>query len=204
MKTIYLYLRRIIKVISYFMESSIISNPLTRGEIEIDEAVITSRRKGLIGRFPNAILWIFGLYSRENRFGYIFPVSNRQSDSLIPLIDQFVTNGSTIYSDEFSTYVTRTGQSRIIRLLDHKRLQHYWVNHSISFVNPLDHNINTNHIERMWRSLRKKICRNIRIEYIEDYLNLFIFLKMTPKQERYRSIMDILSKLDNFDVRFAD
>jgi hypothetical protein len=40
------------------------NNPLDGDIFEFDEAVITARRRGLIGRLPNGLIWIVGLYSR--------------------------------------------------------------------------------------------------------------------------------------------
>jgi len=99
--------------VSNFIKAYIIDHPLA-GVIEIDEAAITSRRLGLIGRIPNGLLWVFGLYSRNDEIGYVFLMPNRRTQTLMTLIDRFVQNNSEIISDEFSTYVTNREDSRIL------------------------------------------------------------------------------------------
>ena len=156
MKTIYYYLRKIRKTVSNFIKAYMINNPLPIGIIEADEAIITARRRGLIG-FPNAQVWIFGLYHRQMKFGYVFVVPDRTMASLMPLIDNFVSAGSELYTDQFSTYVTINGASNVNRLLLHKNILHLWVNHGVSWTNLFDNTIHTNSIEKFWKSLRKKL-----------------------------------------------
>lgn len=56
------------------------------GIIEIDEAVITGKRKYNRGRPINRLYWVFGLYSREEKYGYVFLVPDRTTNSLLPII----------------------------------------------------------------------------------------------------------------------
>jgi hypothetical protein len=56
--------------------------------------------------------------------------------------------------------------------------QHYWVNHKEFFVSPIDNDIHTNNIERVWRSLRGSIShirRTVPNEKIDVELSLFNF-----------------------------
>ena len=41
--------------------------------------------------------------------------------------------------------------------LDQLGLEHYYINHSLTFVDPIQEYIHTNSIERIWRSLRASI-----------------------------------------------
>lgn len=59
-----------------------------RGTIEIDEAVITGRRKYNVGRLTR-IYWVFGLYSREERKAYAFIVPDRTTESIFPIIEKY-------------------------------------------------------------------------------------------------------------------
>ena len=56
------------------------------GTIEIDEAVITGKRKYHRGRIINRLYWVFGFYSRMERIAYTFLVEDRTTDSLLPII----------------------------------------------------------------------------------------------------------------------
>jgi len=110
----------------------------------------------LIGRVPNGVLWLFGIYNRECKHGYVFLINNRKSTTLMPLINKFISNNSEVYSDSFKTYVNNN-ESRIENLLPNKHFTHLWVNHSISWTNMIMPDIHTNNIERFWNSLRKRV-----------------------------------------------
>jgi IS1 family transposase len=166
------------------------------GIIEIDEAMITSKRRGLIGRVPNSQLWVFGLYSRSSDLFFVFLIPNRRSQTLMGIIDQIVAPNSEIISDEFRTYVSTNRTSRITQLLPYKNLTHFWVNHSISFINPLWPEIHTKNIERMWSCMRKKVRRNFTLEHLEDWINYFLFEKFVCKGLRYQTLLVTIAKYD--------
>ena len=172
------------------MKIFMIENPLPVRTIEIDEAVITSRRQGLIGRFPGALLWILGFYHRQNRYGYLFLIPNRQSQTIMPLIHNFISNQSTLYTDEFSTYVRRNGTSRIETSLPQKNLTHFWVNHSAGWTSIFNNSIH----ERLWREMRNMVRKNTRLSQIESYLNFFNFYAI------YSSSFAIPETFANFGI----
>jgi hypothetical protein len=64
----------------------IMMNTRLSGVVEIDEAVITGRRKYNRGRATRNY-WVFGLYSRDQKKAYAFLVPNRQSDTLLSIIE---------------------------------------------------------------------------------------------------------------------
>ena len=104
------------------------------GVVEIDECCITSKRKGLVGRFPGAQIWVFGMFSRQQKIFYVEMVANRRyhnyareysilknskkkfqrTNTLFPIIREKISPNTTIISDEFSVYVSRHSQSRFI------------------------------------------------------------------------------------------
>jgi len=49
-------------------------------------------------------VWIFGLVERESNRLKLFPVDNINADQLLSLIQQHVSQGSTIYSDGRAAY----------------------------------------------------------------------------------------------------
>ena len=168
-----------------------LDHPL-RGTIEIDEAALTSKRKGLNGRIPYKMLWVFGLFCRESKSSYIFLIPNRRTDIIFMLIDYFVESGSIIISDQFSLYVNKGGNTRILQKIPEKSFHHYWTNHSYQWTNALDPQIHTNNIERTWREMRKVVRRNVDIRSITNYLNTFIFQTVVHPQDRYSTIMHML------------
>ena len=85
-RTIKNYFQLFRNVVSEIMIVAMMNLRLS-GTIEIDEAVITGRRKYNRGRYGR-IYWIFGLYSREQRKGYAFFVPNRRSHILFPIMEK--------------------------------------------------------------------------------------------------------------------
>ena len=125
----------------------------------------------------------------------MFDVENGKSSTLLPLIIENIPTPSTIISDKFSTYVNiRRDESR----LDPYGYTHYWVNHSKTFVDEFQPFINTNSIERSWRSLRNSIStikRTFAPTILEHYLNTFIMRSMMKENELYELLLTIMRSL---------
>jgi transposase len=84
-----------------------ISHLKLSGEIEIDEALFGGRRRGGKrgwGSIEHKNL-VFGIY-RRNGIVITFPVSDRQHQTLIPLIQQHTKKGSLYYTDDHTAYAT--------------------------------------------------------------------------------------------------
>src|SRR5689334_6587542 len=79
------------------------------------------------------------------------PVETRDAVTLHTLIQCFILPGTTISSDCWSSYVTRTGTSLIERLPEN--YQHLTVNHSINFVDPHT-GAHTQAIESLWQKYK--------------------------------------------------
>jgi len=60
------------------------------GTIEINEAVVTGKRKYNQGRAMTHIYWNFGLYSRENQRGYAFIIPNRKINTIFSIIEKYL------------------------------------------------------------------------------------------------------------------
>ena len=65
--------------------------------IELDEAVITGKRKYHRGRLTRKIYWVFGLINRETKKEYAFLVPNRRSETLFPIIQKYFLNRTIIF-----------------------------------------------------------------------------------------------------------
>ena len=61
-----------------------------KGTIEIDEAVITGKRKYNQGRAMTRIYWVFGLYSREDQRGYAFMIPNKKINTIFSIIEKYL------------------------------------------------------------------------------------------------------------------
>ena len=109
----------------------------------------------------------------------------------MPLIVENVNPGSKIYSDKFSSYVTKFSNSHLNPL----GFDHYFVNHSLTFVDPINNDIHTNNIERTWRSLRASIShtkRSLPHDKILGFLDTFKFQNYFSKEALYDVLLQML------------
>ena len=135
--------------------------------VEIDETML-SHAKYNVGRFPEQV-WIVGGISRNTGDCFAEVVPDRKADTLIPLIRKRVKKQTTIFTESWKAY----------DMLDENEYKHYTVNHSENFLNPNDRNINTQKIERMWRSLKQFKVKSYGVSYeeIDGHIAEFIFRK---------------------------
>jgi len=114
--------------------------------IEIDETCMVKRKYNR-GRYTESMhTWYFGGIDRTTRDFFIVQVPDRKKKTLVPIIRSMIIQGTTIYSDSWSSY----------KKLCDEGYYHDAVNHSIGeFVNPDDHSINTQLIESTWSGLKR-------------------------------------------------
>ena len=74
--------------------------------------------------------WVFGMVdtSTNPSLGYMRLVDNRNSNTLLPIIQDHVAPGTEIWSDQWASYKS------VLRLPN--VVSHQTVNHSIEFKNP--------------------------------------------------------------------
>ncbi|XP_046663007.1 uncharacterized protein LOC124355897 [Homalodisca vitripennis] len=138
-----------------------IGGPLT--VVEIDEAKF-GKRKYNRGRNIQG-QWVFGGIERQSRESFLVPVDQRDRDTLLDIIQQWVLPGTTIVSDCWRAY----------NCLGDEGFRHLTVNHSINFVDP-NTGAHTNTIERHWREVRANIPRyGVRTDHFVGYLAEFLF-----------------------------
>ena len=73
------------------------------GEVEMDETMYGGHRKGKRGWGAAGKHIVFGLYQRNGQV-ITFPVPDRTTDTLIPLVFQHTKPGSLYYSDDWHAY----------------------------------------------------------------------------------------------------
>jgi transposase len=73
------------------------------GEIELDEALYGGRRKGKRGWGAAGKHLVFGMYQRNGHV-LTLPVSNRKTETLIPIVVEHTKAGSLYYSDDWHAY----------------------------------------------------------------------------------------------------
>ena len=143
--------------------------------VQIDESCF-GKRKYNRGRTGNGVVWVFGACdARKGGDVYMVPVIRRDSNTLVPIIQSWCPPGCIINSDCWVAYNN----------LDNYGFEHYTVNHSQNFVNPvtLEH---TQRIESLWKSA-KSFLRNHHYKshlHLEEYIAEWCF--------RYNNNFDII------------
>ncbi len=117
-----------------------------RGEVEADESYLGGHRKGLRGRGAAGKVAVFGLLKRRGQV-YTRPVPNVTRETLRAVIRQKVPRGSTIYSDQFSSYDGLITEG----------YRHYRINHGQAFVTSRRQHIHG--IENFWGYAKTKLKR---------------------------------------------
>lgn len=92
--------------------------------VEIDEAKF-GKRKYNKGRVIKGT-WVFGGFERGTKRIFLEPVKQRDSATLVEVIERLIEKGTTIYSDSWKAY----------DCLDEYGYNHLKVNHSINFIDP--------------------------------------------------------------------
>lgn len=133
---------------TYLMDSEL--EPIGGADhiVEIDETLV-SRKKYHKGREVKEN-WIFGGIDRTTNELFAFLVENRKADTLLDVIKQCILPGTTIMSDEWASYRKLHTDIELSKLYKHST-----INHKKYFVDPNDRSINTQKIERLWRSIKR-------------------------------------------------
>ncbi|PSN30214.1 hypothetical protein C0J52_28262, partial [Blattella germanica] len=110
--------------------------------VQIDESVVT-RRKYNRGRVVKE-KWVLGIYDTSLRRGVVLYVCRRDRQTLVPLIQDYVLPGTTIYTDGWPAYAG----------LNRAGYVHMVVNHKDNFVDPTT-GACTNAVEGYWAKLKR-------------------------------------------------
>lgn len=119
--------------------------------VEIDEALIV-KNKYHRGRLLQNQIWIIGGVVRgETNDCFIEFVENRSRQALVKVINERVAHKSIVMTDSWSGY------NNLSSYLPNHQIQHFTVNHSKNFINPLNNEWHTQSIESFWSLLKRKI-----------------------------------------------
>lgn len=135
--------------------------------VEIDESMVF-KRKNNIGRLTTneaSKSWVFGGLCRETGETFIEAVQSRDRKTLFEVIRRRIAPGTSIMSDSWKAYLT----------LSKEGYHHEMVNHSHNFLSPDDPRVNTQRIERAWRTLKSIIPSGCHGEDRWSYLAEYTF-----------------------------
>ena len=176
-------------LISHYLRDFLLLLKLS-GPIEIDETFIGSKRRGNHGRLSGRQLTIFGI----NVYFRCIGLKCRSTATLLPYIIRHAQNGAMILSDKSSSYVNMRASTSGFGAMG---FDHYWVNHTANWAHPVNSSINTNSIERVWRSLKgsiRQIKRKVETDIIEDYMNSFLIRTYVNEEILLELLLHILSQ----------
>jgi len=120
--------------------------------VQIDESVELKRKYDAGCNVDQQ--WICGIYDTTTKLGHIQLVNDRSAQTLIPIIQQLVRPGTTIFSYQSTSAYAHLGDLGY---------NHITVNRSQSFVDPTT-GISTNAIEAYW----SRVKRSIRLHKLSD------------------------------------
>ena len=110
-----------------------------------------------------------GGYEPARKKGFLVEVQHRDAATLLPIIQQWVVPGSTVWSDMWAAY-------RQLPNLP-QNYQHGTVNHTINFVDP-NTGVTTNRVEAMWQRAKSTFKAQqgpTNRDMVADYLAEFMW-----------------------------
>ena len=126
------------KIISPIGANLVLGNNSVCDIIQIDESKFGKKQKGNVGKAFRRY-WVFGMVEKGTRKTHFRYVKKRNADTLLPIIESHVTQGSSIWSDDWKAY----------KKLDERGFEHSVVVHKYEFVS--EQGICTNHIEGLYK-----------------------------------------------------
>lgn len=146
------------------------TNDMFEGEVEIDETYVHANtfkrssarlRYGYDARRTGSI--IFGMMNRQTGGVKVWHVLETNLQALLPLIQENVKHGTTIYTDGYAAYRKLPSRGYPHKFTDHGR--HQWVDRN-------DRSNYTQNIENVWGGFKrgiKGVYRHIGIKYLQLY-----------------------------------
>ena len=130
---------------------------------------------------------MFGGVERESGETFLVPVADRNADTLMTIIRDWIEPGNTVISDSWAAY----------RDLGAQGYTHRTVNHSIQFVDP-HVEAHTNTIQGTWHSVKAFLGQYNRGEDYEFHLAYYIYAARC-KDKRIPPYLQFLHLLANTD-----
>ncbi len=134
--------------------------------VEMDETGIggTTQRKGQPKRDKTTV---FGMVERGGRVKAVV-ADNRKKDTLMPIIKEYVLPESTVFTDDFSSYVDLGHHANDYR--------HHRINHSAGVYVMGD--VHTQTIEGFWGLIKtgiRGVYHSVSTKYLQTYLDEYSF-----------------------------
>lgn len=150
--------------------------------VELDETYMSKRHGNRGHRVRRNPKWIFTMVERGTGRSFMRVVRDRTRATLLPIIFRHVRPLSEVRTDGWLPY-------RILGILP--QFRHKWVNHSLHFVDPADHDNHTQTIENkngLWKDHVRR-CRGLYDRAIRPHMKEFLW------RERFGSRNDVFYNL---------
>ena len=164
------------------------------GSVEMDEMYLggretnkhdSKRTEGTQGRSTKTKTPIFGMIQRDGAV-VAMKVENTQGATLMPIVSQFVKEGTTTYTDELSAY----------NKLSANGYNHLLVNHGKrEFVRAKD--IHTNSIEGFWGHFKRVIFSTyhcVSKDYVQRYIDEQVYRWNTREEKASVRFHDMFTR----------
>jgi hypothetical protein len=135
--------------------------------VEIDETYVFKRKYNLgrLSENQQSGTWVFGGLCRESGDVFVCPVNSRSREILFEIIREKIAPGTRIISDCWRAYNT----------LNEEGFLHEQINHKYNFISPNDPTINTQRIERSWKTLKSIIPKTSSGDIRWSYLDVHVW-----------------------------
>ncbi len=139
-------------------------DPLS-GKVEVDESYFGGRRPGKRGRGAAGKTPVVGMVERKGRIRAV-AVTNTKANTLIPLIQETVKDGTIVYTDENWAY----------HRLNKVGYDHSSITHSAKVY--VSGDVHTNTIEGFWGLIKRGISgvyHQVSPKYLQRYVDEYVF-----------------------------
>lgn len=179
-KTVYSYIGFIRNAISEKINNMEIKLGGENIEVEIDEAHLFTRKFNRGNILASEQIWIFGIVERVSKKCFLKTVRQRNANELFEVFNSHVLPGTLVFSDGWRGY------SRIKEFFTVKS-----VNHRLHFVDPINNEIHTQNIERLWRSVKEGMG-GVSVEKYDEHLNEFVYRKNYLTGNFFENLVELL------------
>lgn len=155
---------RMCKLIRSRLDEDEDADPMS-GEIEVDESYFGGKRRGKRGRGAAGKTPVVGLAQRKGQLKAVV-IADVKSKTVTPIVAETIMPGSTVYTDELSTY------NRLHRM----GYRHMRIMHSAKVY--VMGNVHTNTIEGFWSLVKRGISgvyHHCSPKYLQSYVNEYAF-----------------------------
>lgn len=173
------------------------------GDVEMDEMYLggresnkheNKRTEGTQGRSTKTKTPIFGMIERGGNI-VATKVEDSKGSTLMPIVEQFVEEGSNVYTDEYIGYMA----------LSKKGYKHEFVNHKVKeYVRAKD--IHTNGIEGFWAHFKRVIFSTYHMvskDYLQRYIDEQVY-RWNTRDEKASERFSVMFEKAVKSFKYAD